>query len=348
MKRRDFDFDNYKGFLLLLVVIGHVLYPIVEEGNVAAAIYFFIFTFHMPAFIFISGYYSKRNDPIMLFKKLFVPYVIFQVILFIMDAYWFQEKDVVFSLFTPKHSLWYLLAIYFYRSIIQGIDKIKGVLAIAIVLSILVNFDTSLGYLFTFSRLVVFLPFFIMGYRFDKKKVDEFLIRYPVPVKFVAIFIVGAILTVSIILSKSVSSDLLKGAWPYIEFDSYSTPLFIRVWQIIGSVLMIGAIYVLVPKTENKLTYIGIRTLPIYIFHNLAQYALFHGTEFYDILPKSYEIPVLLAISFVMFLVFSLRPFDWIMNLTQSVPVELLVKEYEKGIKSKGEKNEKNHYLRNV
>ncbi len=73
-KRRDYLYDNYKAFLIFLVVIGHFIEPAYMNNNFLYTLKWFIFAFHMPAFIFISGYFSKRELPLKdLVCKLAVP-----------------------------------------------------------------------------------------------------------------------------------------------------------------------------------------------------------------------------------------------------------------------------------
>ena len=55
---RDSFCDTLKGILILLVILGHVL----EIGNdiVSNSVYHFIYLFHMPLFVFISGFFTKE------------------------------------------------------------------------------------------------------------------------------------------------------------------------------------------------------------------------------------------------------------------------------------------------
>ena len=79
-KQRDYLFDNYKAFLILLVVIGHFIEPAYNNNTLLYTLKWLIFSFHMPAFIFISGYFSKRELPFLtLVRKLLVPYVIYEL-----------------------------------------------------------------------------------------------------------------------------------------------------------------------------------------------------------------------------------------------------------------------------
>ena len=64
MEKRDAYFDNAKLFLMILVVFGHFLQPFVNDHPLYDDLYYFIFTFHMPAFILISGYFAKSGPKV--------------------------------------------------------------------------------------------------------------------------------------------------------------------------------------------------------------------------------------------------------------------------------------------
>ena len=62
MTERDYLYDNIKGILIILVVLCHFLgYAMIKSDTVVRSFIIFIYYFHMPLFIFISGYFSK--DP---------------------------------------------------------------------------------------------------------------------------------------------------------------------------------------------------------------------------------------------------------------------------------------------
>ncbi|MFZ7944441.1 acyltransferase family protein, partial [Neobacillus sp. 19] len=57
--KRSKYFDNAKFILIFLVVFGHLISPLKERDRILFTLYTVIFLFHMPAFIFISGYFAK-------------------------------------------------------------------------------------------------------------------------------------------------------------------------------------------------------------------------------------------------------------------------------------------------
>ena len=58
-KQRDYLFDNYKALLIVLVVMGHFIEPCYRNNEFLYTLKWLIVSFHMPAFIFISGYFSS-------------------------------------------------------------------------------------------------------------------------------------------------------------------------------------------------------------------------------------------------------------------------------------------------
>lgn len=61
VKERNPLFDNIKIVLIILVVFGHALEEI-SLGNGYGIIRACIYSFHMPVFILISGYFSRGGD----------------------------------------------------------------------------------------------------------------------------------------------------------------------------------------------------------------------------------------------------------------------------------------------
>ena len=76
---RDIKSDGLKLILIFLVVLGHLSYY-----DFGLRINRIIYAFHMPAFVFLSGYFTSAYTPVKKLKaqlsKLLVIYVIAQVL----------------------------------------------------------------------------------------------------------------------------------------------------------------------------------------------------------------------------------------------------------------------------
>ena len=57
---RDSFFDNAKFILIFFVVLGHLIEPYAPTVPFYKTLFVFIYFFHMPAFVLISGYFSKK------------------------------------------------------------------------------------------------------------------------------------------------------------------------------------------------------------------------------------------------------------------------------------------------
>ncbi|EAE0774479.1 acyltransferase, partial [Listeria monocytogenes] len=77
--QRTAYFDNAKFLLMILVVFSHLLQPFIGDQKFYHDLYYFIFTFHMPAFVFLAGYFAKpltKGHKLReLMKKFLLPYV---------------------------------------------------------------------------------------------------------------------------------------------------------------------------------------------------------------------------------------------------------------------------------
>ena len=76
MRQRISWVDCWKGIATVLIVFGHVL-----DFNITK----YVFWFHMPLFLFISGYmYKEEHNYVSFFKKnflrLIVPYISFLIL----------------------------------------------------------------------------------------------------------------------------------------------------------------------------------------------------------------------------------------------------------------------------
>ena len=56
--KRDAGYDHIKALLIYLMVLGHLLTRF-GDGAAADGLYLLIFSFHMPAFLFVSGYFAR-------------------------------------------------------------------------------------------------------------------------------------------------------------------------------------------------------------------------------------------------------------------------------------------------
>lgn len=177
MVQRLAYWDNIKMLLIFLVVLGHAIAYTQWAGDTSLlCLYNCIFSFHMPVFVFISGYFSKRiTGPR---KKdveiLLYPYLVFQV-LNVFYVRYIEHNSASWNLFIPLHQNWYILALFIWRLIIpyfQYVNKWMGMVT-ALGLSLIFSKYQVLGNLLALNYVFVFLPFFVLGYYIDETDIQK-------------------------------------------------------------------------------------------------------------------------------------------------------------------------------
>ncbi len=183
MRVRIYKIDNIRFILICLTVFGHILSAVViPDYNF---VYRIVYSFHMPAFIFLSGYCCKPSLK-RLIKHILLPYIVFQVLYLAADYYAAGASGNLVIQFTgPYRLMWYLLSLGVYYLFAGMLEKesnriISLVLVIALVCAILIGYESTVDYYFSLSRTIVFLPFFISGFllkRLDVTGVKSYLER---------------------------------------------------------------------------------------------------------------------------------------------------------------------------
>ncbi|TCI57232.1 acyltransferase [Exiguobacterium sp. SH1S21] len=166
---RNHWYDNIKGVLVLLVVFGHLLTDVrgAYDDLLPKWVYLFLYTFHMPLFIMLSGYFFRENRYLRVIQ-LFVVYVIWQVIL----GSWFAFTEGVpllslenpgLNVLKPYWALWYLMAIVIWYVITPYVTQLKGYVLYALLFALLFGFQEESTGFFALRKVIMFYPFFLIG-----------------------------------------------------------------------------------------------------------------------------------------------------------------------------------------
>lgn len=162
--KREYKYDNIKFIMILCVVFAHLLEMV--NGGISDKIYIFIYTFHMPIFVYISGYFSKGNTKSIV--KFIYLYIIWQTIFYLFDVF-ILKMNIKYSLTLPNWTLWYIFAMIIWNLIIKFCGKHITAnylysLIFSILISLLTGFFNRIGYEFSASRIITFFPYFLLGY----------------------------------------------------------------------------------------------------------------------------------------------------------------------------------------
>lgn len=268
-KQRDYLFDNYKALLIILVVIGHFIEPAYKNNTLLYTLKWVIFSFHMPAFIFISGYFSKRELPFLtLVRKLAVPYVIYEFIYYFMYTE-LLHQDTGLYLLQPKFSLWYIMALFIWRAITPYIKRIPHYMLVSIAAGLLIGCSDMQDNFLSIPRVLVFYPFFLTGMNFDRTLVSK--LRTPAKKTIAAISFTA--FTAFLVLVPTIRSYPVKIFYGRYNYDflgqTITEGMLIRLLCYGVGFFLTYALICLVPEKKTSFSYLGERTMAIYLFHGL-------------------------------------------------------------------------------
>ena len=279
IKERDYMFDTFRGILMLSIPVSHftkasanwyqALYePGFAHVSFCGFMYITINVFVMQAFMFLSGYFSKKPDRARetAFRGVLWPYLVFTTITMLFGYGFKVGIGTWFSYLTPPFALWFLFALFLYRFFLRDIIKFRWALPMSLVMMLIVGMLPFGDYL-ALGRLFSYFPFFLIGYYCSKETLDRIrtLKKHPVIIVLLAAVLVGA----SILL-------VFKGPWlSWFLLKDYAGNVGM---DFLGDVLMRLVVFLLacgwitlmvtiLPSTKNFLCYVGTNTMPIYIFH---------------------------------------------------------------------------------
>ncbi|TMQ90460.1 hypothetical protein ETD83_35365, partial [Actinomadura soli] len=163
---RDAYFDNVKFFLIMLVVLGHFWEVFRKDSGAANAAYTVVYAFHMPLFVFVSGYFSRgfmrSTDKFRgIFPTLIVPFAIFNA-LYRLLTFLNVDDFQLLGAFRPQYLMWFLVALVLWRLSAPLWSHLRYPVATAVALSLIAG-SWSFNSDPTLCRAAGLLPFFVLG-----------------------------------------------------------------------------------------------------------------------------------------------------------------------------------------
>lgn len=119
--KRNYSLDIFKGVLIFLVVFGHFLLPVKErEYTLFNKLFFFIYSFHMPAFIFLSGYFyydswKRKGTKLKSVISLIMLFFMMKILLHISDMLFYGDRNIIPDFLHESSTPWYISALIFFR-----------------------------------------------------------------------------------------------------------------------------------------------------------------------------------------------------------------------------------------
>ena len=315
--------DNVKFILMVFVVVGHMLAYYTEDSLPIKGLYLFIYSFHMPAFVFVSGMMMKKTVNERRYDRI-VSYLILGFLIKVVSA---AAKSAVsgdrfeIELFNETTIAWYAFAMFVFAIAAILLSKFgkAQVLIIAMLVGIFAGYDRSVGTFLSISRIFTFSPFFFAGLYIDNDSLLDFS-------KKIWAKIVSAAVLIAVGIVCFVKTDelywlieILKGKHPYRQLE-YIKDLggLLRAGHYLIGFALVFAIIILVPNIKSFLTTVGSRTLSIYVFHIALIYIARDAIKIDDLL-KSIGGPnwewLTIIVALIIVFIAAVKPLNMLVNL---------------------------------
>ena len=316
-RRRVPLWDNARWIAITLMVIGHAILKLIAESDAAYSVYLFIYAFHVPVFVAVSGYFARSGPPgppqmHRLLTDVVFPYVIFETLWSLVN--WPLSGTFALDHSNPSWTLWFLIALSIWRVVLPYLVLLRYPLLISIVISVGAGYVGDIDSTFALSRTLGLLPFFVFGWRLRQWPLTEQWMHLSTGVVWrwragaIALF---AALAAGIAANISGVRDLrLRSFTLYDEaywmfgYDEFWAGV-IRLGLMAVSFALILAFLVLMPRRTTWFTPLGAATMYIYLLHSFLLFPL-RETGVLDGPQPAWVLPAVILLAILISLVLSL------------------------------------------
>lgn len=311
-KQRDYMFDTFRGLLMWTIPISHFTRVAghFSQGSLSGIIYITINVFVMQAFVFLSGYFSKKPDRARetAFHTFLWPYLL--CIPFFYCVRYVIWGNAHLYLDIPPFALWYLFALFFYRFFLKNYIIIPYILEISLLVYLFAGQVPFFSDTWALGRMVSYFPFFLIGYycNGDTLKRLRSLKKEHCWALGIVLMACSCILAFCV-KQLPVGFYLLKSPACELGIPWY--------WDILGRIIVFalacGWIILMVnilPNKMNYVAYVGMNTMPVYIFHLIVRYLVKKYTIFFGVLPENWVVyyGMIFVLASLCVFVFSSKP----------------------------------------
>jgi fucose 4-O-acetylase-like acetyltransferase len=267
---RNLHLDNARGLLIILVVAAHLLESLMETSSLARTTYAFVYSFHIPAFVVVSGYLSRSDLTWPRFRALvlsiILPYLILELLYTGVDYVVFSRSRFAPTLLTPYWLLWYLPSLFMWRLALPVLSRLKYPLLTAALVAVLAGVFPQVGMWMSLSRTLVFLPFFVLGSVLARNGRATAFVH---PVIAVTVILTGAL--IALFVASDLDVRWLYGSQSYSRLvTGPAAGIAFRAILLLWAAAMALAFLSLVPGHSSFVTRIGARSAYPYLLHGLV------------------------------------------------------------------------------
>lgn len=267
-KERIYYWDNLKGLLILLVIIGHYVEYLMKPYPELTFIWTFIYSFHMPAFIVVCGYFlgKSRKNPVDKIPRILLLYMLMEVLYLVRELVFSQKVTIDFA--NPEFGCWYLLFLVYGYVVAYFVKKKVSYwhLIVAFVISLMSGFDVTITAAWGVQRSLYFMPYLLVGMCCDIDRIVK-------KVREKRLLCAGMFLAiqVSLVVVKNKAwfdRKFFRGAEVYGDLTgSVKIDMLGRGISHLVAILLVVFLLAIITEKNTILAKIGGHTLVLYLVH---------------------------------------------------------------------------------
>ncbi len=275
---RDPFFDNAKLILVTLVVVGHS-WTLADENYATDRLYNWLYLWHLPAFVILTGYLSRRftwsrRHLRTLATTVVLPYFVFEGLLAIFRTVVGGEQFDTLWL-DPHWPMWYLAGLAMWRLATPILQRVRWALPLSVVVS-LIGATLSLD-LFDIDRVLGLLPFFTLGLVAQPEHVAWLQQRR---VRIGGLLVLAAGVAPALFVESHLDTEWLYYRNSYAELGFSVVPgMTVMLAVLVVDAAMALAALAWIPSRTTWFSRLGTSSLVVYLFHGFfvkgAEYAGF-------------------------------------------------------------------------
>ncbi|EEQ59556.1 acyltransferase [Clostridiales bacterium 1_7_47FAA] len=249
----------------MAVVFGHLIGgKTSQEHNIYGILHYLIYSVHMPMFILISGYLSKKKWT---YKKMLrnyiLPYIIFDLLWVVYSLIRGTVSAAELNVLVPTYVYWYILCLCLMRIVAFTTVLNKIFLPISVVLTIispLIGKDIWL--VLSLGRVALLYPMFYLGRSYLKEFVSKAREK-----KITMVILMSACICGELLLLRNHITDI---TWASHDYPLNMTECLLKYVFMFFVVGVFTGLVALVPNRKIFLTKWGRNSLLVYLIHSFV------------------------------------------------------------------------------
>lgn len=237
-----------------------------------------IYAFHMPLFVLISGYFTRRKPIGKQFSgslRLLRLFLVFQLVDLAILYFVGNEQVSIRRIVSPRFALWYLVCLFYWRMLLSVIPQSwspKWIVGASFIASLAVGF-TPIGFEMGLHRFFSFMPYFMIGHYYGSEilhHIENKVISTPPQCKIILILL---LLCVTVIAS-------LNPHWldviiqPYNGLIVFPLRIAFLCYSLLLSYLLVFAFSLNKKWEGSRMAEAGSDTLFFYLLHPYVLYCI--------------------------------------------------------------------------